>query len=468
MLDRTPLRAGVDMPNGPFGKANGCVPAGCDTLVATADATRDGIALFAKNSDREPNEAHQVIAVAAMDHEKGSFVKCTYIDIPQAEHTYALLLARPFWIWGAEMGVNEKGVAIGNEAVFTKVAYNKKPGLIGMDFLRLALERAACAKEAVDLIAALLEEFGQGGNCGFAHQFYYHNSFLIADPADAWVLETAGRQWAAKRIGGIYSISNGITLENEWDMASSGLVDHAVHKKWCKGAADFSFSKCYSDFLYTTLSNCRQRRSRTMQLLLDAAGEISVATMIAVLRDHGPGGNYSPDRGLTGAGVCMHAGFGPVRASQTTGSLVCHLHPVHPTLFVTGTAGPCTSIFKPVWIDAGLSAAFEPTSGRYEASTLFWQHEMAHRDILRDYSARIQPIAQERGHLEAEFIREALAMASKTRQERSAYASRCFAQAQALETRWQERMAAQAGRPRQNLLHRLAWAGFNRQARMPE
>jgi PST family polysaccharide transporter len=41
----------------------------------------------------------------------------------------------------------------------------------------------------------------------------------------------------------------------------------------------------------------------------------------------------------------MHAGFGPIRGSQTTGSMVSHLDPVHPTHFFTGTAAPCTGLF---------------------------------------------------------------------------------------------------------------------------
>lgn len=39
------------------------------------------------------------------------------------------------------MGANEHGVTIGNEAVFTKVPYDKQPGLIGTDFLRLTCRR---------------------------------------------------------------------------------------------------------------------------------------------------------------------------------------------------------------------------------------------------------------------------------------------------------------------------------------
>ena len=114
----------------------------CDTLVVTSPAAGDGVTLFAKNSDREPNEAHCLLLAPAADHAAGNRLRCTYIEIEQVPHTYAVALAKPFWIWGAEMGVNEHGVAIGNEAVFTKEPYAKAGGLLGMDLLRLGLERA--------------------------------------------------------------------------------------------------------------------------------------------------------------------------------------------------------------------------------------------------------------------------------------------------------------------------------------
>ncbi len=347
----------------------------CDTVVALGNVTADGVTIFGKNSDREPNEAHHLLRVPSAKHVPGSRVQCTYIEVPQVGETYEVLLAKPFWIWGAEMGANEHGVAIGNEAVFTKVPYEKKPGLIGMDLLRLALERARTAREALDVITALLETYGQGGNCGFQHPIYYHNSFIIADPTDAWVLETAGRQWAAEQVRDIRTISNGITIQGEWDLASDDLVQYAVERKWCRGRDDFNFARCYSEPVYTRFSDCRHRECRTRDVLAAARGAITVEHVMNALRDHGEGAGpgWTPGRGITGAEVCMHAGFGPIRQSQTTGSMVSHLAPGTQAHFVTGTAAPCISLFKPVWLGAELPDTGPTPTGTYDGATLFWR-----------------------------------------------------------------------------------------------
>ena len=104
----------------------------CDTIGILLDS----YALFGKNSDRSPNEPQAAEFHPARVCKEGS-VAATYIAIPQARETLAVLLSRPTWMWGAEIGVNEAGVAIGNEAVFTKGGYGK-PALTGMDLLRLA------------------------------------------------------------------------------------------------------------------------------------------------------------------------------------------------------------------------------------------------------------------------------------------------------------------------------------------
>ena len=92
----------------------------CDTFVSLATASKDNNVIFGKNSDRLEDEAQLITYSPRIKYSKGEEVKCTYITIPQVSETAAILMSQPYWMWGAEIGVNEYGVAIGNEAVATK------------------------------------------------------------------------------------------------------------------------------------------------------------------------------------------------------------------------------------------------------------------------------------------------------------------------------------------------------------
>ena len=110
----------------------------CDTFIALPNFTKNGSMIFGKNSDREPNEAQDIVHIQKRKP-KEKTLKCTYIAIPQVAETHEIILSKPFWMWGAEMGANEYGLVIGNEAVFTKIKFKKtNQGLTGMDLLRLA------------------------------------------------------------------------------------------------------------------------------------------------------------------------------------------------------------------------------------------------------------------------------------------------------------------------------------------
>jgi len=450
----------------------------CDTIVALGNATADGAVLLAKNSDREPNEAHALLWLPPARHSAGADLRCTTATVPQAAETHATLLSKPFWMWGCEMGVNAHGVAIGNEAVFTKEPYVNE-GLLGMDLMRLALERATTAPAALDLLIDLLETHGQYANGGYQHQTPYHNAFLIADPREAWVLETAGRYWVALRVRDVYAISNRLSIGKEWDRASDGLVRHAIEKGWCRSEADFDFARCYGDFIYTRGAQGAARRRRSLELLEAQQGALTVENCFALLRDHGAAAvgdsEWQPAHASMGK-ICMHAGFGPLRPSQSVGSLVAHLEPHLTSAWVTGTSAPCTGVFKPVWPEAGLpSGNFEP-GATFDAKTLWWQHEQLHRALLQDYPRRWAAVADERERLEQAWLAEALTLADRVRvqapEERREALMACsaaaFAAAQEATETWVEQVRAIPAQRRLPPLYRMAWRGASRKAQLPE
>ncbi len=202
-----------------------------------------------------------------------------------------------------------------------------------------------------------------------------------------------------------------------------------MRRGWCKDVSDFDFARCYSDFLYTRFSASRSRCALTTQTLQGQVGQATPLSLMAALRQHQPDApaDWSPARGLLDSTVCMHAGPGPARGSQTTGSLVAYLHPDRPTLFVTGTAAPCTSIFKPLWLDTPLPDLGPAPAGTFDPQTLFWRHEWLHRAVLADYPARSTVLAAERDALEQEFVAAALAIANRPASERAEFVADCFA-----------------------------------------
>jgi secernin len=374
----------------------------CDTLVALGETTRGGVTLFAKNSDREPDEVQNVEVVPAGDHEPGSLVRCTCLSIPQAEHTFRVLLCRPFHMFGAEMGVNEHGVVIGNEALFTREK-PAKTGLTGMDLLRLALERSESARRALGTIIGLLETHGQGGNCGYRAPFFYMNGFLIADTREAYVLETVHSWWAWKRIDSSWSISNIISLEDDFDDCSPGLVDNAVKKGWCRSAKDFNFRKCYTGRLITAgaASRARERCSRE---LLQRGGRNPLTTIdfMQFLRHHGDREDFRPHR--HGGTLCMHAADPFIRRNQTVGSLVAGIGESGIRCYVTGASNPCLSSFFPVFGEGtGMPTDYVSGGAAYDERSWWWKSERLHRRALRCWPAALAEMERLRGPLEEEM-----------------------------------------------------------------
>jgi len=372
-------------------------------MVAMGEVSRDGQVYFAKNSDRQPNEPHILVQVPRRQYPKGTRVRCTYIEVDQSPETYAVLLLKPSWIWGCEMGANEFGLNIGNEAVFTREKY-QPTGLTGMDLIRLALERCRTSQEAVDLIVELLQKYGQGGNCGYEKPFTYHNSFLIADPREAWVLETAGKYWAAEKVKDIRTISNGLTIGSKYDRAHPELIKHAREKGWCKSEADFDFARCYKDKLFTHFSGSGERHSCSHQELEAQRGKIDAALMMQVLRSHHPAAQGRQFQQASLKSVCMHGGG--IIGDHTTGSYVACLSEKGSLYWVTGASTPCLAMFKPLWFMDNNPVVFREDQ-QQEAVGYWMQREKFHRMVLNGQIVNLESYYEKRDQLEKSWLETA-------------------------------------------------------------
>ncbi len=359
----------------------------CDTLTALSAVTGDGSMIFGKNSDREPNEPLIMIRVPAGQRLTGQPVKCTYIEIKAKEKINEVILMKPSWMWGAEMGINSKGLVIGNEAVFTKEKQSKQDALLGMDMLRLALEGCDTAHEAVDYIVFLLGQYGQGGKAGFTANLRYHNSFIISDKKESYVLETSGKFWASKKIDDFYSISNSLTLQSDYDKSNCE-----------KGVR---FKDTYDNKVFSFGSKGNERQRFTSRFLKENKGRVDVVCVMGALRSHCGNEKVADFRAGSMNSVCMHAGN--VISSQTTGSMIVREKDDDIILWIANTSLPCVSLYKPFWFIDDYGMFFSEQEQTLAVNN--WKRiERTRRAFIQGNTAGLADFLKERDKIEQELL----------------------------------------------------------------
>lgn len=372
----------------------------CDTLYCASAGS-----FFGKNSDRQPDEPQSVCIVQRRTPSETATIGGR--SYPASDAGLAFVLSKPSWMAGGEMGVNEKGVAIGNEAVFSRFK-PARDGVLGMDILRAALGASESAKAAVDFICAFVETYDQGGNGSLRGSLYYDNSFIISDPHEAFILETAGRRWAWRAIEGRDAISNAYCIEEDYkrlDTQTRKEIAPVNERAACSDEADpgrkgekESFKAHMENRFYLNFTKGEERRALSLSLLdgfqagVDASEGSAVLKFFDILRSHGPYEPRSPWKNHMKS-LCVHAGGIP--ASATTASFVVDYRGADSAiLWFTGTSYPCVSLYKPMLLVKGefmpLWADYEYAEGsaRSEAYWRRWKKWLAaSRAFLRGEDA---------------------------------------------------------------------------------
>lgn len=386
----------------------------CDTFCVR----RPDRMLFAKSSDRPPNEAQVVEAhdrrPAAADGGART-LRTQYLTLPDPGAA-AVVVSRPTWLRGAEHGINEHRVAVGNEKIWTvDDPRGEPPALLGMDLVALVLERAHDADEGLSVLTALLDEHGQGGSGEADRDEPYYSSFLIADPHRAWIVETSNRRFAARPARAGDAISNRVSIGTDWTVASSDVAPGTDIDTW------------RAPRIPTGIADGRLAATRAC-----VADATTARELVATLRHHGgndaggrswgapgsPAGEVSPlptaiGDDFSGITVCMHT-----RGLDTTAaSMVCELPvgPEDPVRAWFALGSPCASVYVPT---------FPPFVAPELARSEQWQRFAALRGRVERDPAALAEVRHELAPVEASLWDEADACAASAR---AAFAVRAFA-----------------------------------------
>ena len=385
-------------------------------MVALSNTTTNSQTIFAKNSDRSADECQPLVQRERVRHEPNSVVECQFVRLPQVKETYRHVGSRPYWCWGYEHGFNEHQVVIGNEGLRSKFEFTE-PKLIGMEILRLGLERGRTAAEAVEVMTDLISRYGQGqfkGNLGAGN---YDNGYIVADPHEAYVIETAGHHGAVKHVEGAIGISNVYSVTTDWTRLSPEAENDAIKQGWWKleqGRLNFAEAFMH-DWYRSDAAKSDRRRIRSCAVLKQHAGKIDASTMMALLSDHSDG--QPPDEPFQtdikpGHKICIHhnedGGGG-----NTAASLVADLCadgsrlPVYWCSFYS----PCLGVFLPTFIEGTLPPVLAMGEATPSDESPWWLFHRLSRVVRAEPTTRIPAVRKQWAQLQSRLFETAYSVA---------------------------------------------------------
>lgn len=163
--------------------------------------------------------------------------------------------------------MNEHQLSIGETTFGGRAELVNPKGVIDYGSLMyIALQRAKTAREAIQVMVALLDEYG-----------YYSTgeSFSVADPNEVWIFEFIGKGpgvngclWVARKVpdGYISGHANGPRIRQfprndpENTLFAADIVSFARDKGWYSGKdEDFSFADVYGDLDFGASRFCDSR-----------------------------------------------------------------------------------------------------------------------------------------------------------------------------------------------------------------
>lgn len=300
----------------------------CTNILVTKGASKDGSTMITYNADA------------------GGFMEPLYFS-PAKEYADGAMLDIYEWDTGKFLGkikqvkntyhvvgnINEYQVSIGETTFGGREELRDTTAIVDYGSLMyIALQRSKTAREAIKIMGEIVAEYG-----------YYSSgeSFSIADPNEVWIMEMIskgpwekGAVWVALRVpdGYISAHANHSRIQG-FDMndkenviCTPDVVEFAIKRGYYDPKKDgkFSFQKAYDPSTPSSLLFCEgrvwsifRRAAPSMNLSSDywravegatpyplfikPDKKLSVADVIALMRDHFQGTEFDMTKGLAAA-----------------------------------------------------------------------------------------------------------------------------------------------------------------------
>jgi dipeptidase len=359
---------------------------GCDSVVALGRATAEGNTLFGHNCDRPTRQCQALHRSLGQSHAPGESIRTQGLELPQARQTYTVLGSRLEGVWGYDFGLNEHQVVVGHVRLRSKIA-GRQPCLVGTDLVRLVLERSRSARQAVDLLAGLVERHGQTVPPESDSERECDSAYLVADAGEAFAVETAGGHWVYQEVREVRAVSNVSTVHQDWDRISSGLADYAIAQGWWPGdGSKLDFAGALFEDPTGSASGLR-RWGRATLLLEQQNGHVDGAFLRRVLSDHYEGMRDEVDPLQAGPGpqpLCQHGAGGG--GTATTASLTAELtrDPAKAPSVWCAFGPPCVSVYFPIFLEGDLPGPFTRGGSGPRSDSFGWRLRQFHEQLQQE------------------------------------------------------------------------------------
>lgn len=366
---------------------------GCDMVVALGTATNHGQAFFAANSHRPRSERQRLCHVPGRTYALGESTKTSFLTVPQVRQTHAVLATQAVGEWGYLQGMNEHRLAVG-VADWQSRLKRDQPGLLGADLVRLTLERAHSARQALEVLTDLIVRYGQGWFEGSPETGGGDHVFLLADPCEAFAVEAAGLAWAAQEIGQARAASDQAIIRQDWYRLAPGLAGRAIAEGWWpEDGSKLDFVGSLSE--NPAGSNSALRRWGRATLLIEQQnGKVDSALLRRMLADRYEGTRYEVDP-LEGPGtvtpICQHAVHGATNHTAISGVAQLPAAQAATAVYWVAFGPPDVAVHFPVIFEGELPTAFDGTVSNRMADYLDFLGTNASRWLAgQDNFARLQ------------------------------------------------------------------------------